>query len=73
MKFGTLYVPDWHPTPSFASSGFGVSLLVFGRSGLVLRLRGAALPLCCCMRKACIIRHGGRWPRQPPPPLGLSQ
>ena len=69
VNSGIVYVPDSHPTPSASLSGFGVlfwSVLV----GLVLRLRGAAPCFVACVRNACITTDGGRWPRQPPPPLG---
>ena len=76
MNSGMFQVPDSHPTPSVFPSGFGGSFLV----GLVfrrcpLRRRCFAWLLCCfCMHafNACITRYGGRWPRQPPPPLRSS-
>ena len=72
VKFGTLYVPDSHPTPSFVSSGFGVSLLVWSLVGLVvLRLRGAR-SFCCCKHacNACVTKDGGE-ARDTPPPLRI--
>ena len=70
--------PGFAPNPfcfSFWVWGFLWFFLV-GRSGRC-RLRGVArLALLCfavCMHNACITIDGGRWPRQPPPPLGSSQ
>ena len=70
---GIVYVPDSHPTPSASLPGFGVFLWFFLVGLVWCRLRGVArlARFVACMRKACITIHGGRWPRQPPPPLGI--
>ena len=76
-EFWDVVCPGFAPNPFCFSFWFWSFLWFFlvGRSGRC-RLRGVArlapLLLLLCMRKACIIRDGGRWPRQPPPPLGSS-
>ena len=79
VNSGIVYVPDSHPTPSasFRFWGFSFGSFLVGLVGRC-RLRGVAslgslpLLLCCSMRHACVTSYGRRWPRQPPPPLGLS-
>ena len=72
MNSGMFHVPDSHPTPSASLSVFWG--FFFGRSGLVLCLRGVARLACfvACMRKACITSHGGSEARHLTPPLGSS-
>ena len=77
MNSGIIYVPDSHPTPSASRSGFGVFLWFFLVWSVAVLFGGVArlARFCCfavCMHNACITIDGGRWPRQPPPPLGSS-
>ena len=70
-EFWDVLCPGFAPNPFCLSSGFGVLLwFLFGRSGRSSPSRRWLLR-CFSVRHACITRYGGRWPRQPPPPLGL--
>ena len=76
VNFGTLLCPGFAPNPflCFFFWFWGFSLVCFGRSGLSSPSRRCSLLRCKHACNACITTHGGRWPRQPPPPIGsLSQ
>ena len=68
MNFGTFYVPDSHPTPSAASSGFGVlsSWSVFGRSGRSSPTRRSLCLLRCSSIMNASLETGGGGRDSPP-------